>query len=219
MKLTERYRRLTLWNKLAVWGALASIVALVYAFLPDRDKDAVNVESGRDSVVITDSTIIFKRAEPSADTGVEGRTERPAGEVLTGNKAPAEVSAISLGEFFERQDALEGRFLELDEFLEQLRGREISWRGFVVHVTGDRMRIRAKGDGLSRRGAWVTLGADWRAKLASLRKGDLVEIRGLFQSGGPIWANINGLSFSVVAPREETAAQQADAADGASHRR
>ncbi len=29
MKLRERYRRLTLWNKLSVWGAVASLVGLV----------------------------------------------------------------------------------------------------------------------------------------------------------------------------------------------
>ena len=33
MRLRERYRRLNLWNKLAVWGSLASIVALILAVL------------------------------------------------------------------------------------------------------------------------------------------------------------------------------------------
>ena len=34
MKLRERYRRLSLWNKIAVWGSIASIVALLAALLP-----------------------------------------------------------------------------------------------------------------------------------------------------------------------------------------
>ncbi len=33
MRLRERYRRLTLWNKVAFWGALASIVALPVALI------------------------------------------------------------------------------------------------------------------------------------------------------------------------------------------
>lgn len=34
MRLCERYRRLTLWNKIAVWGSMASILGLVVSFLP-----------------------------------------------------------------------------------------------------------------------------------------------------------------------------------------
>lgn len=32
MTLLQRYRRLTPWNKLGVWGALASIIGLLLAF-------------------------------------------------------------------------------------------------------------------------------------------------------------------------------------------
>jgi hypothetical protein len=43
MKLRERYKRLTIWNKLAAWGSLASIISIPIAFVlffnqPDGDK-------------------------------------------------------------------------------------------------------------------------------------------------------------------------------------
>jgi hypothetical protein len=34
MRLRERYRRLTLWNKIACWGSMASILGLVVPFPP-----------------------------------------------------------------------------------------------------------------------------------------------------------------------------------------
>ena len=34
MRLTERYRRLTLWNKIQFWGALASVAGIIIAFAP-----------------------------------------------------------------------------------------------------------------------------------------------------------------------------------------
>jgi hypothetical protein len=33
MKLRERYRRLTLWNKIAFWGSIASIISIPTVFL------------------------------------------------------------------------------------------------------------------------------------------------------------------------------------------
>src|SRR5258708_7929507 len=35
MKLRERYRRLSLWNKVAFWGSICSIFGVAYLFLPD----------------------------------------------------------------------------------------------------------------------------------------------------------------------------------------
>ena len=36
MNLILRYKKLTFWNKIALWGSLASIVALVFTFLPKK---------------------------------------------------------------------------------------------------------------------------------------------------------------------------------------
>jgi len=52
MQLAERYRRLTLWNKIAVWGALASLlgllITLIFALHPLQPKTTTR-KSGADS--------------------------------------------------------------------------------------------------------------------------------------------------------------------------
>lgn len=40
MNLRQRYQRLTVWNKVAVWGSLASILGVVLYFVPQRRVDA-----------------------------------------------------------------------------------------------------------------------------------------------------------------------------------
>ena len=64
MNLWRRYQRLTVWNKVAVWGALASILGIVLYFAPqrvsnapqqiaqvDRSPGATVIQSGRDIIV------------------------------------------------------------------------------------------------------------------------------------------------------------------------
>lgn len=53
MRLRERYRRLTLWNKLGVWGSIASLVGLAWTFWPSNDDTARDIAylAGRDSFV------------------------------------------------------------------------------------------------------------------------------------------------------------------------
>ncbi len=50
MTLLQRYRRLTLWNKVGFWGSVASIIGLVIAFvtlvLPDASSTQVKASNG-----------------------------------------------------------------------------------------------------------------------------------------------------------------------------
>ncbi len=181
MRLTERYGRLTLWNKLAVWGAVASIIGIPLA--------------------LTNSTIIFDRIADADRVGGASPSASPAGESKTDQTTGPRVAPdnLSLSQFFDRQAALDGRFMELQEFMDSLRGREVVWRGYVAHVQDGYLRIQVARD--NPRGAWVTLGSTWRTKLFSLRQGDLVEIRGRFRSGNRIWANVDGSSVVVVEPK------------------
>jgi hypothetical protein len=41
MRLRERYRRLTLWNKIAFWGSVASVLSLAALFIPSRQQPPV----------------------------------------------------------------------------------------------------------------------------------------------------------------------------------
>ncbi len=42
MKLLTRYKRLTLWNKIAFWGSLASILSVIFFFITKNDSVIVN---------------------------------------------------------------------------------------------------------------------------------------------------------------------------------
>jgi len=46
MNLIERYKRLNFWNKLASWGAIASIIGLLlFIFLKNGGKGNINIEN------------------------------------------------------------------------------------------------------------------------------------------------------------------------------
>lgn len=45
MNILERYRRLTLWNRIAFWGSLASIFALMLTAIPDSGEEKLQLKS------------------------------------------------------------------------------------------------------------------------------------------------------------------------------
>ena len=53
MRLTERFRRLTIWNKLAVLGSMASIIAFLLWFLPSRSDLPLQHSNGSNSPPIS----------------------------------------------------------------------------------------------------------------------------------------------------------------------
>jgi len=103
-------------------------------------------------------------------------------------------------EYFAEQDRLDGRFLELQEAMDELRDKQVVWRGYLHDVTGLQAKVIVDASGQATRGAWVTFGEDLRTKMYSLRTGDLVEFKGVFRSGGPLWANVDADSVEVVEP-------------------
>jgi len=202
VNLAERYRRLTLWNKLAVWGAAASSIGLVlFALQTDNQRDSIRVDAGRDAATITDSTIILDRIA-DADRGAStGRSASPVADSSADQTNPdGALMDLSLAQFIDRQESLNGQFLELQEFIDGLRDREVVWHGYVMDVVVGLIRVSVVKESQSARGAVVRFGSTWDAKLFSLRQGDLVEIRGRFRSGGSLWANIEGSSVVVVEP-------------------
>jgi hypothetical protein len=55
MKLTQRYRNLSLWNKVAFWGAVCSVLCFFCLFLPSggQGKAAIRVKDSPGAVVQT----------------------------------------------------------------------------------------------------------------------------------------------------------------------
>jgi len=39
MKLIYRYKKLSFWNKLSVWGSIASILGIMFFFIPTENTD------------------------------------------------------------------------------------------------------------------------------------------------------------------------------------
>jgi hypothetical protein len=55
MKLSQRYNNLNLWNKVAFWGSICSILGLLYLFLPNgsQSKAAIKVTHSAGAAVLT----------------------------------------------------------------------------------------------------------------------------------------------------------------------
>jgi len=51
MELTERYRRLTFWNRLNAWAALASILQLLIQIVPIHLPDRAGSGAAPDEIV------------------------------------------------------------------------------------------------------------------------------------------------------------------------
>ena len=52
MNLLQRYRRLNIWNKVAVWGSICSILGLLYLFFPSgQSKANIHVEHSPGAVI------------------------------------------------------------------------------------------------------------------------------------------------------------------------
>lgn len=89
MNIRERYRRLTIWNKLAVWGSLASILGLAFVFFPstgaqrqqvtsiDSSPGATVMQPGRDIVINPPPTTV-----PNTQSGPSLPMLRPQQERL-----------------------------------------------------------------------------------------------------------------------------------------
>lgn len=81
MNLLQRYRRLTLWNRIGVWGSLASVVSLLLA-MPSFHGRAAHPASSPEN----------ERARPPAAIGRENTSRyRPAPFVVAGALTVAEL--------------------------------------------------------------------------------------------------------------------------------
>jgi hypothetical protein len=141
---------------------------------------------------------VVSRTNGSPRSESHGNANRANGA----ESSPAPLhSPLTLEEFFDQQNQLEGRFAELEAFQNSLEGRIVRWRGYVHFIEGDKnveLRIRVQNDGTSTSGAYASFDESWSSKLYSLQKGDYVETEGTFEHGGPIYATIRGTNLRVL---------------------
>ena len=107
--------------------------------------------------------------------------------------------------YFTTLDQLTDRFNEREEFLRNLKGKKVRWRGYVSYVRdSDRSPLQivlaitpTPSDAL--RMALVYFGADMRVRLYALREKDSVEITGTFDSENWHTPYIQGDTMQLLA--------------------
>ncbi len=113
------------------------------------------------------------------------------------NQAPHE---ISLEEYFTRLDHLRDRFLQRQEFITSLVGREVSWQGYVAAVSekGGRLSLNLTTAPGSRAMVFVWLPTNFRTQVFSLRPGDLVLVHGILSLDTPSMPDLEGRELTLV---------------------
>ena len=111
---------------------------------------------------------------------------------------------ISLEEYFTRLDELSDRFLQRQEFINSMSGREVSWQGYVNRASerGSLLSLHIITAPGSHRGVLVWLPEKFRTQLFSLRLGDLVRVHGTLELNTPSIPDLRGRELTVVTVTE-----------------
>jgi hypothetical protein len=114
---------------------------------------------------------------------------------------PAPDPSVSMSDYFSRLYDLETRFLQRDEFIASLNGREVSWSGSVYDVlqAGSRkvaLVIKVEPSSTSSVYAWFE--PDFQAKVFSFRRGDIVRVTGTVSLQFPNAPNITATEVEAV---------------------
>ncbi|MBN1509771.1 MAG: hypothetical protein JW955_23190 [Sedimentisphaerales bacterium] len=96
MKLRERYRRLNLWNKLAVWGSMASIAGLILtAVITMMPSSSQPQNSGGPSIELTFSPRSAVLGKVQARLSPDGVFEPVQMDVALNNKGDTRATGVA----------------------------------------------------------------------------------------------------------------------------
>jgi len=160
MRLQQRYRQLSLWNKVALWGSVCSILGFLYLFFPNGHGP------------------VPERAMPPV-----------ASEGLASSVEPAPLSEVaSLESYYSHLDRLQARFAERAEFQRAVVGQRIVWQGKALSAF-DLDQARSTGliiASTNRNGhldmALAEFPPSFRLRLFALKRGDVVRVSGVIHS-------------------------------------
>ncbi|WP_372524014.1 hypothetical protein [Sulfuricaulis sp.] len=149
--------------------------------------------------------LLFFREPAQSDVAVVSNVALRPESPISKNEAeslPNQVnhSGLSLEEYFSTLDRLKERFLEKEEFVQQLQRTRVTWIGYVDSVKGApgkqlSINLAVKPD--SPRTCFVWFAEEFRTKLFSLRKGDKVIISGIYDTGTPSIPDIQADSIRL----------------------
>ena len=118
-----------------------------------------------------------------ATLAVPGSNSGTVGQSFPGESR--KKSSLPFHSYVETLRSLNDRFLERDEFLKSMQEAEIDWVGFLVSAhegINDTVSVMiSKSSEPDDFLAAISFPKEWKTKLYSLRKGDQVHIRGVFE--------------------------------------
>lgn len=131
--------------------------------------------------------------------------------VLPATPAPSQSSSQSspiqtLSAFHERRKTLDGRFLELQDFLQRSKGERVDWRGYLADVSErgttslPSIYLIVLADESASELAGIVLPESFRVKAFSLQRGDLVRFSGVISSTSTT-PQIEAETLEVVHPK------------------
>jgi hypothetical protein len=162
------------------------------------------------TAVIVGALVVMRPSSPDTPQGPETRSEKyppPASRATQEVQTSPPVvprTEISAHDYFTRLGSLEERFLQRQEFVNSLAGREVTWEGYVDRVTNSEGEVLL---GLTQTRDnqkpyfYVYFPTRFQTQVYSLHKGDLVRVTGVLDTRIPSAPNINKASeLKIVNP-------------------
>lgn len=196
-KLWELIGQSPQWLKLsfAMWllsGAM--LLTILFVFRPTRDDSNARtpVPPANDSVARTSSL-----PNPTILAQAPVNSSAPVVDPVAAVTAPL-PEQLSVKKYFNRIAALDGRFLQQQEFLTSMKGKTVSWEGAVKGVFEGSSRVVVELDPNLpnvKNIIPIFFPTEFRAQLFSLRSKDHVRIEGVYADEG---FYINGTNLTVL---------------------
>ena len=196
------------WRLLVAGSVLVTIVWAITHFASDPG-EKVSVLWGM--VEYTKGKTTLNRNASSSSSEKNNSLDSPKEKVLNG-----EIDPITYEEFWRQHVALQGRFLEQEEFTSKINGKIVNWLVKVFHVgaVGESMLSLAFVPVSKELSSVIWPGFNTayfdnklRDKLFSLREGDIVRITGLFQTGNTPYGHVEGTDVELVTPAEASGSE------------
>lgn len=127
--------------------------------------------------------------------------------ILTASSPPLSVpieKVLTAQAYFTTLRSVSDRFLEKQEFIERISGREVEWEGLVDGVSQRSSYVSLSltvEDIRPERTMYVSLPESLRTKAFSLQKGDLVRVKGKLSLSTPNMPDLDAIVLTLVRPR------------------
>ena len=204
-----------LWNPngwVFEWEPIVCFVVLlgtyISLYIKCREKNEKETVSNHSAGISEPINFESDNAEQKSVIEIPKKGSQTDGKVLpplepTQKKDSQLKSAnLSLEEYCQRMESLEDRFLEKTEFIESIKGAQVSWQAIVEGVSGSHNGKVTITLGSLNEVFYVKVFAylpqEFETKTFSLRKGDKVVVEGILGLDTPRMPDIKANSLKVL---------------------